>query len=300
MNFKPLLVQNYKEIKVFFENHKSDLCVYSPASIIVWNNYVSTPNFLIENDILYISNIFADESSKDHLIMPLSKSGDILPYSLYETAQKLGFNKYWFIPEYYVEENRDIEKYFEIEEQKDYEDYIYDSMDLASLKGKKYSKKRNLINQFKKDYVDNGRILVEDLNDQNFKETLTFLEEWFDEKDFDKDDDDFKTEKMAAESALENYKELELDSLVLKIDGKVAGYTQGTAINKKTWVLHFEKASASIKGLYQFLDRETARRVYEKYKFINKESDMGVEGIAHSKRSYYPLKRYKSFILRLK
>ncbi|RPJ82238.1 MAG: DUF2156 domain-containing protein [Deltaproteobacteria bacterium] len=65
-------------------------------------------------------------------------------------------------------------------------------------------------------------------------------------------------------------------------------------------VLHFEKAFAAINGMYQYFDRECARRLFQKYAYINKESDMGIPGLAKAKKSYYPVMREKAYKLVLK
>ncbi len=302
MTFSSLLPENFQALKKYFVFQNSDLCVYSLPSLIVWNNHISNPNFLEKNDHLFISNVFRNDPEKSHLIFPLSlKNEDLDPHYLYESAKELGFNSYWFIPEYYIESNqKKLSEYFIIKEQPEYNDYIYKSENLVLLSGKKLSKKRNLINQFNSNYLDQNKVIVEPIDKNNFKDCLQFLNRWFDEKDFDKNDDDFKTEKLAAELALTNYDKLEFDTLIVKIDDIIEGYSMGTRLNNNMWVLHFEKANSNIKGLYQFLDRETAKKIYNEYEHINKESDMGVPGIAHSKNSYYPFKRGKSYKLSLK
>ena len=300
MDFKPLLPNHFSSILEYFKTHNFNLCVYSPASIIVWNNFISSPYFLEKDNTLFISNIFHKKAEKSHLIMPLSINKEISPSFLYESAVNFGFKDYWFIPEEYIENNKEIEDLFIIKEQKDYEDYIYKSENLSLLKGKKFSKKRNLLNQFTTNYINKKRVIVENINDSNMNECLIFLEKWFNDKNFDKADEDFITEKIAAETAIRNFKILNFDSVIIRIDGKIEGYTMGSRLNNDSWVLHFEKASSDIKGLYQFLDRETAINVSKNFTYINKESDMGVEGIAHSKKSYFPDKRSKSYQLTLK
>ncbi len=302
MTFRALLPEHFQTLRKYFVYQNSDLCVYSLPSLIVWNNHISSPNFLEKDEHLFISNVFRNEPEKSHMIFPLSlKNEDLEPHYLYESVKELGYKSYWFIPENYIELNqKKLFEYFNIQEQPEYDDYIYISENLALLSGKKLSKKRNLINQFKSNYLDQNKVIVEPIEKNNFKECLQFLNRWFDEKDFDKNDDDFKTEKLAAELALTNYDKLGFDTLIVKVDDIVEGYSMGTRLNNNMWVLHFEKANTNIKGLYQYLDRETAKNIFNEYKYINKESDMGVQGIAHSKKSYYPFKRGKSYILSLK
>ena len=82
----------------------------------------------------------------------------------------------------------------------------------------------------------------------------------------------------------------------------VADYVVGiaTRLNAEMGILNYEKAFADVKGLYQFLDQECARRLFAGLRYINKESDMNLPNLAHMKRSYHPVMRVKSYKLTLK
>lgn len=64
--------------------------------------------------------------------------------------------------------------------------------------------------------------------------------------------------------------------------------------------LNFEKAFSGIKGLYQYLDNECAKKLFKGFRYINKESDMNLPNLAEAKQSYHPLFRVKSFSLTLR
>jgi hypothetical protein len=87
---------------------------------------------------------------------------------------------------------------------------------------------------------------------------------------------------------------------MVAIDSKVTGFGIGSRLRDDTWVLHFERASAQFKGLYQYLDRECSRRLLPGVTFLNKESDMGDPGLAKAKLSYRPAFRVKSYRLELR
>jgi hypothetical protein len=81
-----------------------------------------------------------------------------------------------------------VGRYFEVKPHAAYDDYVYRVDDLAGLKGNRYSKKRNLINQFKRDYVDPGKVASSRSTRDNAEACLFFLEEWCRERDCDADD----------------------------------------------------------------------------------------------------------------
>ncbi len=106
---------------------------------------------------------------------------------------------------------------------------------------------------------------------------------------------------MIAIENIEKYMdEIEFFGICVYIGGKISSFAIGSHLNTKTCVLNFEKADKNIKGLYQFTDREFAKHIPDRYLFINKESDMGKEGLKKAKLSYHPSQIIKSFVLFLK
>ncbi len=93
---------------------------------------------------------------------------------------------------------------------------------------------------------------------------------------------------------------LNLQGILVRIDGAVEAFAIASGLTAEIGVLSFEKARSEIKGLYQFLDNECARRLFSAFSFINKESDMGLPGLAQSKNSYHPIEKIKSFRLTVK
>ena len=94
---------------------------------------------------------------------PCLSLGDVPPDSLRDIADGQGFRGYWYVPEDYVERYRDrLDALFSMEEQGEFEDYVYLAEDLASLKGNRFVRKRNLIHQFQREFMNNGvRVHVE-------------------------------------------------------------------------------------------------------------------------------------------
>jgi hypothetical protein len=88
-----------------------------------------------------------------------------------------------------------------------------------------------------------------------------------------------------------------LNGILIRVDGVVSAFGIASHLTDNMGVLHFEKAFASMKGLYQYFDRECARRLFGNYTYINKESDMGIPGLAKAKKSYHPVMRVKSYKL---
>lgn len=171
-------------------------------------------------------------------------------------------------------------------EDRDNFDYLYLREDLATLKGKKYHKKRNQINAFLNNYSYEERPLCND----NVDDAFAVLEKWREGRE---DEGDYKESKEALE--LKDF--LELNGYMIYVDGKPAAYTMGEGISKKsTYVIHIEKALGEYKGIYQFINRAYAAVLPKCYKYINREQDLGDEGLRQAKMTYRPagfIKKYR-------
>jgi hypothetical protein len=74
-------------------------------------------------------------------------------------------------------------------------------------------------------------------------------------------------------------------------------YTQGEVLGKSnSFGIHFEKANMHYKGAFQFINQAYAEHISRTYNIINREQDMGDEGLRQAKLSYRPsgfVKKYK-------
>lgn len=171
---------------------------------------------------------------------------------------------------------------FEFSENRDEADYIYLSDSLARLPGKKFHAKRNLIAGFLEDYY--GRFSLEDISGSNIDDVRAFQEKWLRGHGSPVD---MMDENDAIGVFLDNFDALEAKGIALRIDGEIAAYTMGTSVDSDLFVVEFEKADASVRGAYQFINRSFAERLTS-YKYLNREDDMGMEGLRKAKLSYHP------------
>jgi len=303
MTFKTLETTDFPRLKPHFADQPFSLSIYSLASLVAWNDCSSRTSYDVEDGLLLIANEPLDKPEDRHLIVPFGPAGPLKPAELFKIAQRHGYRSYWFVPEDYVSlyGRADIDAYFRVQEQPEFEDYIYLTKDLAELRGNRYAKKRNLIHQFTKEYLDRDRVQVQAMGPDSQEECIDFLEQWCIERDCDLPTNwALACEKKAAAATIRSLRELEAEGLFIRIDGQVVAFGIRTRLNAKIGILNFEKAFARIKGLYQFLDRECARRLFDGHLYISKESDMGIAELAQSKMSYHPVLRVKSYILTLR
>jgi hypothetical protein len=179
-----------------------------------------------------------------------------------------------------------LEQYFQGKFTYEYDegnfDYVYSVEKMAELRGKKYHGKRNHITNFKK---NNPNWSFEIINDDNISECIDLHTSWINNHE---EDEDYSFEFEAVLTALENYEKLGFVGGILKIGDKPIAYTMGERQSDKLFVTHFEKAPAEIQGAYPIINQEFTRNCLMNYEFVNREEDLGIEGLRKAKQSYNP------------
>ena len=177
---------------------------------------------------------------------------------------------------------------FQIYCDRDSYDYIYAIDDLADLRGRKFQKKRNHLNRFEQEHPD-AQILP--LDAQTMEAAHLLAQKWYEERTAIDPDGDYHLEKIALERAFSHYRELGMEGVVLVEQGNVMAFAMGSRLTGDTYDIHFEKALGASDGTYAAINRGFARYLREKYpevKWLNREDDMGIEGLRKAKLSYNP------------
>lgn len=164
----------------------------------------------------------------------------------------------------------------------DYYDYIYSTEKMASLSGKKYHSKRNHITNFKKQYPD---WKFEIISEDNIAECIDLHMSWIENRE---STEDYSFEFEAVLSAFENYSALGLTGGLIRVNGEVVAYTVGERQSDACFVTHFEKAPADMRGAFPIINQEFTKNCLMNFEYVNREEDMGIEGLRKAKRSYYP------------
>lgn len=167
-------------------------------------------------------------------------------------------------------------------------DYVYKIEDLSELKGKNYQKKRNHLRRFTATYPSFSVIPI---SEELLPSVREMALSWYDERESKLPNSDFQTERLALERALANYKELSFEGLLLVSNNEVLAFTIGSQMSKDTFDVHFEKALLKAEGAYAVINNEFARYIranHPEIRFLNREEDMGLEGLRKAKLSYFP------------
>jgi hypothetical protein len=162
-------------------------------------------------------------------------------------------------------------------------DYLYLRSDLASLSGKKFHKKKNLVNAFNAAYPN---VETASITEANKSGALAVLNTW--ERLHIQND---VTDYEPCREALARMDALGLNGLLVSVDGQPAAFSLGeTMAAGEMYCVHFEKGIDAYKGIYQFINQREARALSETITYINREQDVGDEGLRQAKMTYRPVK----------
>lgn len=174
---------------------------------------------------------------------------------------------------------------YNIIEDRNNSDYIYNTSELILLSGKKLHGKRNHINKFNKHHTYEYKNLDKSLID----DCKIIMDKWCVVKDCACNMGEY-CERHANEELLSNLEYLDCSGGVIVVDGIPQAFSVGEMQNDNTAVIHIEKANYEIQGLFPLINREFCKNKWENTKFINREQDLGEEGIRKAKLSYNPTK----------
>ena len=167
---------------------------------------------------------------------------------------------------------------------RDKSDYLYLREKLVTLSGKKLQPKRNHISKFKRAYPNyEYRPLTPDL----VPDCIRLGEEWC------QTNDSGMLRAMQAEQRMIRYALSHMDALhivggTLWVEGRMVAFTFGSRINGEAFDVCVEKADTSYEGAYAMINNEFVSRLPEDIIYINREEDLGLEGLRKAKMSYYP------------
>lgn len=177
---------------------------------------------------------------------------------------------------------------FHIRPVRDSYDYVYAIDDLADLKGRKFQKKRNHFNRFRTEHPDYQVLRI---NECNLPLISHMINDWFMARMRQDPEGDYMLENIALARATRNYVGLGLEGIALVEDGRVLAMTMGSRMSPDTMDVHFEKAREDVDGAYNAVNCEFARHLrlrMPEIKYLNREDDMGLEGLRKAKLSYNP------------
>jgi len=264
------------------EKSKPMINEYALTNNKMWS-FVENPYFIdIDNTLFLVTYPFDHECY-----------GVILPYHHISTSTLKKFinqmkafqiNKIKFSTSITLRRNPTLHE-FTIQEDRDNFDYLYKISDFANFSGKKFEKKRNRLKKFIK---NNKKYQIISYNKQHITDIIAFSKEISLKS--------LQISDIYGHNALEiGLKDNLLNGFFVKTEEKIAGLLLYSVLNPQTIVVHFELLDPCYDGLGAFMNHHLGQMLQGKYKFINREQDLGLPGLRQSKLSYRPYRLLKKY-----
>lgn len=286
-------INSKEEIAPYFDRVRYEACEYSFMTVYMWQHVFHT-GYVKEEHYL---NIFGSYGEEYFAIQPITteeyyeEAFEAMERCFRHKEKKVILRAVTRPWKDYLE-NR-FPGRFEVVEDRDSADYIYDAEKLRTLSGRKYHSKKNHFNGFLKEYGD--RYEYRRLGIPDFKEAMALMEKWAEDKEKDMT---LVGERLAVDKVFHNYNHLRETKVGgIYIDGKLEAFTFGEKLNPDTVDVHVEKANPEIRGLYVAINKLFLENEFPEVDFVNREEDLGLEGLRQAKQSYKPVKLVEKFTL---
>ncbi len=279
MNFKEITIDDREEINGYFEKYGGKTAENSFTNMFIWGGPCGS-RFAVSDGFLVMKSDYEDVQKICGF--PIG-NGDLksLIYKLHDYfVEKFGKFELINVPD---ESRKIIEKimpgHFEFEHTRNEDDYIYEVSKLISLSGKKLHSKRNNFNYFNANY----KYVYEKINKENLEECRAYLLNHIKENTADK-----VKEPESINVLFDNYERLCVKGGLLRTDGKIIAVSVGEKYNGGA-IIHVEKAERSIRGAYTTINKLLLENEFSDCVYVNREEDMGIEGMRQAKMSYNPV-----------
>lgn len=283
LNFSPIKPEDKSLFDSFLRHCGERGCEYSFVNLFLWGRQKAT---------VHLGNLafFCQFNRRSVYLFPLGENVKPTLDAIISDSQKRGIP--CRLTSLTREDQEKLEQWypgrFRFHPDRDSYDYIYSIDNLAELRGKKLQRKRNHINRFR---LLHSGYTTAPITDENTPQVAQMVEQWYARRKALDPTVNFTLEQAAITKALRFRKALGMDGLILMDKGQILAMTMGSFLSEDTFDIHFEKAVAEDDGAYAAINREFARYLREKYpqlKWLNREDDVGLEGLRKAKLSYYP------------
>lgn len=297
LEFKPLELGDRERFLSYFNKHEFRTYEYSFGTLYLWRKYCKIEFAFIDGCLIIKKT---DKEKGTYFMQPLGYIKEQLPGIIkklieYKTINSLVGPLFADLEENFVQELKNIlGENIKLKEDENNYDYIYESDRLISLSGKTLHAKRNHYSQF----ISSYNYEVRDIKDENvIKDCKDFAIKWNEDKeDYN---EELKYELEGIIDIVDKFDYIGLCGMAVYVEGIIKGFTIGEKVNENMAIIHIEKADPSIKGIYAFINKTFIEGYFSEVKYINREEDLGIEGLRKAKMSYQPSTFERKYIVEI-
>lgn len=299
ISFQPVTLADKPVFDSFFRAKRYEQSVCTFTNLYMWQRCYHIM-WAIVDDCLCLQ---ASYDGATYLLPPFGPDKDRFAHALDKLEQKYAADGNPFLIKSATPDLVDWFEtvrpgYFDFRADRDNFDYVYSTLDLIELQGRKYHIKKNHMNKFKKSYSQYQYRPIDKTLTDACKE---FAVEWCRKRECDPEPDaNLVCERDAIIEVMNNWDYLGVVGGAILINGRVEAFTFGEMLNEDTALIHVEKGDADIRGIYQAINQEFCQNAWSQTTYVNREEDMGIPGIRKAKESYYPVKMIEKYDVTVK
>lgn len=285
--FQKITIEDSWRLNEVVQKNQYQGCEFSVSNLILWADYFHM-EYAFQNQILIGRHI--NEAGEVRLSYPIGAESESEERRMFEEElayfTELGQSPIFGLidPVMWERISSWYPGRFQIEYERDWADYLYSREKLTTLAGKKLHGKRNHIKRFMEAHPDWS---YEKITEENVEECVRMAKDWC-RANCIRENDEKEEEFHLVIHALRNVQRLQMKGGLLRTGGKVVAFTLGSPITADTFDVSFEKAYSDIQGAYPMINQQFVLHELADYTYINREEDVGVEGLRKAKLSYYP------------
>lgn len=290
-NFTEIVPEDYniyREYTKFFNNSEA-----SVATMYMWQHYADV-KYCAEDGILY-SIYFNEKTNSYYSFMPYGKNRNSLKSveTLMELYRSLGSKlTIKLCTEDFVEFIKNTDYNTVITPVRNSFDYVYKTEDLINLSGKKYHSKKNHINSFNKTYKCSYIKYTDSVKDECINFCSKTLKQYYGENT-----EAYQTELFSIIKTFNNINKLNLKCGIISVDGNIIALSVGERLNNEYALIHIEKADYNYRTAYSVINNLFLINEFSDTLYVNREEDMGLEGLRKAKMSYHPSQLIKKYTI---
>jgi len=279
----------------YFGSRYCENAEYTFTNLFMWREMMNL-RWAVEDEVLYMFSMNEKIFSAWQPIGAQEKMQGAITKILHVAEENRGEREFRFVV---VEKSfaEELEKYpdakFNITAERDDFDYVYLAQDLINLSGRKFHGKKNHLNAFKKEYPEAKYLPITEEIIPKCREELNIWSETH--KRANPDDPFIGYEQAAIHEIFDHFDRFKLKGGAILLNDKVVAFTFGERLNSDTAVIHVEKANPLIRGIYAAINQNFVEHEWSDMIYINREEDMGIEGLRRAKESYRPIKMIEKF-----
>lgn len=293
---KPVTLESKSIFDSYFKNGKFLNSEFNFTNMFVWQNPYNIRYAEIDGNLC----IFSKHGANPENVNMTTMQGDVA-----STVPKLldYFEKTEQVPQIRVfgkEQKEQMKELFpdmfRYEKDMDSADYVYKTENLIHLPGSRYHAKRNHINKFKTLYEYSYHTMTPDFRE----DCRQLFKHWCESK---RDSISNINEQLeAVNKLLDNWEKLDISGGCITVNDRLIAFSFGEILCEKESivVIHFEHADTIYHGSFPMMNQQFLENKWSDYTYVNREEDMGLEGLRKAKKSYHPTLLTDKYIVRLK